>query len=115
MLKFDDAFEAMIGSARLLGTECVDIGRALNRILAQDVASDIEMPPFNKSAMDGFACRRADMANELTVIETIPAGRMPGSPHRPAIRRGAEDRLLRAAASTLQPIPLPCRSTRASW
>jgi len=35
------------------------------------------MPPFNKSAMDGFACRRADLTNELTVVETIPAGVMP--------------------------------------
>jgi molybdopterin molybdotransferase len=77
MIKFDDAFEIMMGSARRLGTERVDIDCALNRVLAEDVVSDIDMPPFNKSAMDGYACRRADLANELTVIETIPAGLPP--------------------------------------
>jgi len=77
MLKFDDAFEIVMSSARRLGTERVDIDCALNRVLAEDVVSDIEVPSFNKSAMDGFACRRADLANELTVIETIPAGYMP--------------------------------------
>ncbi|MHC4104036.1 MAG: molybdopterin molybdotransferase MoeA, partial [Planctomycetota bacterium] len=39
--------------------------------------SDMDIPPFNKSAMDGYACRRADLGNELTVVETIPAGCVP--------------------------------------
>ncbi len=77
MIAFDDAFEIMMGSARRLGTERVGIERALNRVLAETIVSDIDMPPFNKSAMDGFACRRADLANELTIIETIPAGLVP--------------------------------------
>ena len=78
VLNFDDAFEIVMSSARRIGTERVGIDRALNRILAEDVISDIDMPPFNKSAMDGFACRRADLANELSIIETIPAGYAPG-------------------------------------
>jgi len=77
MLKFDDAFEIVMRSARRLGSERVDIDHALNRVLTEDIVSDIDMPPFNKSTRDGFACRRADLANELTVIETIPAGTMP--------------------------------------
>jgi molybdopterin molybdotransferase len=79
MLKYDDAFEIVMSSisSRPLGTERVDIERALNRVLAEMIISDIDIPPFNKSAMDGFACRRADLANELTIIETIPAGLLP--------------------------------------
>ena len=77
MLKFDDAFEIVINSARQLGTELVDIDLALNRVLAEDIASDMDIPPFNKSAMDGYACRRVDLENELTIIEIIPAGYMP--------------------------------------
>jgi molybdopterin molybdotransferase len=79
MLKFEDAFEIVMSSisGRPLDTERVDIDRVLNRILAEDVAADRDIPPFNKSAMDGFACRRADLENELTVIETIPAGNEP--------------------------------------
>ena len=77
MLNFEDAFEIVIGSANRLGSEQVDIGRALGRILAEDIVSDIDMPPFNKSAMDGFACRREDSSDILTVIETIAAGYVP--------------------------------------
>jgi len=77
IILFDEAFEMVMGSAQRLGAERVDISQASYRILAEDIVSDIDLPPFNKSAMDGFACRRADLANELTVIETIPAGYMP--------------------------------------
>jgi len=77
MLKFDDAFEIVMRSAHRLGAERIDIAHALNRVLAEDAVSDIDMPLFNKATMDGFACRRADLANELTVIETVPAGTMP--------------------------------------
>lgn len=74
MLAFEKAFEIVLKSAYLLGTERVEIARVINRVLAEDVKSDIDIPPFNKSAMDGFACRRQDLANELTIVETIPAG-----------------------------------------
>ena len=73
-IKFGSAFEIVMGSARQLGTERIDIDLTLNRVLAEDVVSDIDVPPFNKSTMDGFACRRTDLADELTVIEIIPAG-----------------------------------------
>ena len=80
MIPFEEAFRIVMDSARSVGSEGVDLDRALGRILAEDVASDIDMPPFNKSAMDGYACRRADLANELTIVETIPAGRAPTKP-----------------------------------
>jgi molybdopterin molybdotransferase len=83
MIPFEKAFEIVLSSARLLGTERVSIAHAANRILAEDVKSDIDMPPFNKAAMDGFACRRADLANELTIIETVPAGVLPEKVIRP--------------------------------
>jgi len=79
VISFEQAFESVMGAARRLGTERVSIvdGGALNRVLRENVASDIDMPPFNKSAMDGFACRRADLGNELAVTETIAAGLQP--------------------------------------
>jgi len=78
-MNFDDAFEIVMKSARLPGTERLSIENddLLSRILAEDVTSDIDVPPFNKSLRDGFACRRADLAEELTIIETIPAGSQP--------------------------------------
>lgn len=77
MLLFEKALDTVLSSALPLGTERVGIIDVANRILAEDVKSDTDIPPFNKSAMDGFACRRTDLANELTVVETIPAGYVP--------------------------------------
>ena len=77
MLLFEKALKTVLYSARQLGSECVDIASAVNRILAEDVTSDTDMPPFNKSAMDGYACRQEDLSNELTIIETIQAGASP--------------------------------------
>jgi len=45
--------------------------------LAEDIHSDTDMPLLNKSAVDGFACRVADLDHDLEVIETIPAGKLP--------------------------------------
>ena len=61
MIRLQEAFDLMMGAARPLPTERVEIGTALYRILAEDVCSDMDMPPFNKSAMDGYACRREDL------------------------------------------------------
>ena len=44
---------------------------------ASDINSDINMPPFDKSAVDGYACRKGDLQADLKVIEVIPAGQMP--------------------------------------
>ena len=77
MLPFEKALEIVLTSAHQLDTERIEFGCALNRVLAENVRSDMNIPPFNKSAMDGYACRRADLDSKLTVIETIPAGTVP--------------------------------------
>ena len=58
------------------GTEELSIQQATNRILAQDFYSDRNQPPFDTSAMDGYAVRNEDAFpnNTLTVIGSIPAG-----------------------------------------
>ncbi|HPQ35166.1 MAG TPA: molybdopterin molybdotransferase MoeA [Tenuifilaceae bacterium] len=58
-------------------TEIVPLWESLGRVLATDVASDINMPPFNKSAVDGFACRKSDIHIDLRIIETVAAGQFP--------------------------------------
>ena len=77
MIAFSEALEIVLQSARPLGTERVPLADALQRVLAQDLVSDVDMPPFKKSAMDGYACRREDLAQPMTVVETIPAGVLP--------------------------------------
>jgi len=63
-------------------TEPLDLTRANCRVTAEDVVSDIHMPPFNKSAMDGYACRKEDLDNILEVIEVIKPGEVPAMPLR---------------------------------
>lgn len=77
MIPFEQALRIVLDAARPMDTEEVALEDAVGRILAEDVRSDRDMPPFNKSAMDGYACRRADLGGELRVIETIPAGVLP--------------------------------------
>jgi molybdopterin molybdotransferase len=60
------------------GIEEVELKDAMNRVLQEDVFADIDMPPFNKSAMDGFACHPEDLQNELEILETLQAGMIPG-------------------------------------
>lgn len=77
MISFEKALEIILDSAHYLGDERVDFTESLGRVLAEDVISDVDMPPFDKAAMDGFACCREDLDRELDVIETIPAGKIP--------------------------------------
>src|SRR5713101_609741 len=57
---------------------------ALDRVLAEDVTSPIDLPAWDNSAMDGYATRAADVRGAtraaprtLHVVETVPAGRFP--------------------------------------
>jgi len=78
MITFEEAYAMAIGAIRKQNkTEKVLIFEALNRVLAVDVKSDIPMPPFNKSAMDGYACRFADRNQPMSVIEVVAAGTIP--------------------------------------
>ncbi|MFW5707217.1 MAG: gephyrin-like molybdotransferase Glp [Bacteroidota bacterium] len=77
MISFETALDTILSSARYLGEERVEFMDSLNRVLAEDVISDVDMPPFDKAAMDGFACRAADLEQELLIIETIAAGQVP--------------------------------------
>lgn len=77
MITIEKAYDLVLKSSYQLETEKVSFTDSLGRILAEDITSDIEMPPFDKSAMDGYACRSEDLKNPLEIIETIPAGKTP--------------------------------------
>lgn len=78
MISYEEAYKKVISSTGFeLKIEEVSIFDAVGRILAENAVADIEMPPFNKSAMDGYACRLEDIANELLLLEVISAGKVP--------------------------------------
>jgi molybdopterin molybdotransferase len=76
MLELQDALTIVTDVAldHRVGTERVDLLDAFRRVLAQDVFSDMDLPPFRQATRDGFACRRADLGHDLAVVETVPAG-----------------------------------------
>ena len=83
MIPFEEACDIIANHRLELETEQVELTHSLGRILAQDVAADIDFPPFDKSAMDGYACRSTDVFIPLVVQETIAAGSPPTLPIGP--------------------------------
>jgi len=77
MIQFEEAYNIVVNSAFEPELERIYFHRSLGCILAENVISDMDMPPFNKSAMDGYACRYQDLSSELEVIEIIQAGNVP--------------------------------------
>ncbi len=78
MISYDIALQKVLNNTMSLAeTEIVTLDAALGRVLAMDVVSDMDMPPFDKSAVDGYACRRQDIYNELKIVEVVPAGKAP--------------------------------------
>ncbi|SDR19428.1 gephyrin-like molybdotransferase Glp [Paraburkholderia tuberum] len=80
MLATADALAILLDAARALDDiETLPTLDALNRVLATDVTSPLDVPPMNTSAMDGYAVRIADLAHgrRLPVSQRIPAGHAP--------------------------------------
>ena len=77
MITFEEAYRIVTGTAFRTGKEQVRFNDLLGRVLALPVKSDMDMPPWDKSTVDGFACRHDNLGAELTVIETVAAGVMP--------------------------------------
>ena len=78
IITFEEAYEIVMNSAFTTGSEIIPFTDSLNRVIAADIFSDMDMPPFNKATVDGFACKRANLESDLEMIETIPAGTAPG-------------------------------------
>jgi molybdopterin molybdotransferase len=77
ILLFDKALKIVLDSAYTLSSEKISITHSLNRVLAEDIKSDIDNPPCDRAVMDGYACRREDIGKELSIVEIIPAGKKP--------------------------------------
>lgn len=77
MISFEQALHFMESSINTMPEERITFTQSLNRVIAQEVIADTDMPPFNKAAMDGYACRKADLEKELEIIEEVPAGKLP--------------------------------------
>ncbi len=79
-----EAVERGLAAVEGLETEEIALEDALGRVLAEDVVSPINQPPWDNSAMDGYATRAGDVEGasadapvRLTVVDDIPAGGFP--------------------------------------
>lgn len=81
MIRIEEALKIIEEETKNLGLEEKEILSALNRVLGEDIYSMDNLPPFNKSAMDGFAIKYEDTKNcninnrvELDIQGRIKAG-----------------------------------------
>jgi molybdopterin molybdotransferase len=71
VIPVDKALEIVLSHTPQLPAEEVPLAEALGRVLAEDVRSDVDMPPFDRSAMDGYALRAVDVAQPPAVLEVV--------------------------------------------
>ena len=89
-LSVREAVERGLAAVAPLEAERVALESALGRVLAADVRSPIHQPPWDNSAMDGYAVRGDDVRGaskdapvRLAVVDDIPAGGFPSRPIGP--------------------------------
>lgn len=92
-----EALEIVLRHAKPLPPKAMRLGAdTLGLVLAEDIASDIDSPPFDKAMMDGFALRTSDLRDgnaELTIVEEIMAGMTP----RVEVKEGEASRIMTGA------------------
>ncbi|HZR98477.1 MAG TPA: gephyrin-like molybdotransferase Glp [Chloroflexota bacterium] len=100
LLSVDEALAAILARIPVLPAEPVLLDDALGRVLAEDVHADMAVPPFDNSAMDGYALIAADTEGAtrerpavLRVVADLPAGQVPDTP----VRRGEAIRIMTGA------------------
>jgi molybdopterin molybdotransferase len=80
-LSVTNAQKCILESVKKLDVGMVKLEQSLGYVLAGDVRANRDMPPYDVSAMDGYALHSADLKNipaTLSIIEDIKAGDMPG-------------------------------------
>ena len=81
MLSTADALATLLGAAaQIAGKETLPTLEAINRVLAADVISPLDVPPMNTSSMDGYAVRVSELSQgerRLPISQRIPAGHAP--------------------------------------
>jgi molybdopterin molybdotransferase len=111
LMNVDHALENILARIEPLTTETVSINDGLGRVLAEDIVSDTNVPPFANSSMDGYAVRAEDVAQvpiSLRLVMDIPAGASPqgmlGSKEAARIMTGAP---MPNGADTIVPLRIP--------
>lgn len=91
-IELEEAVDLITSSLAPLGEEPLPRMEALGRTLARDVRAPMDQPPFDRSPLDGYALRAADLTGAsrerpvvLPVVETVYAGMVPSRPLGPGV------------------------------
>jgi len=112
MISVEEALQVILGTVRILGLERLSIVNGLGRVLGEDIYAPYPIPPWDNSAMDGYAVIHEDVKSasrenpaKLRVIADLPAGYTTEK----ELARGEAIRIMTGA-----PLPagswLPCQS-----
>lgn len=71
MISINEAARIIKNETFLLAAETINLDESINRVLAEEIRADMDLPPFNRSQMDGFAIRAKDVveASEKTPVK----------------------------------------------
>jgi molybdenum cofactor synthesis domain-containing protein len=95
-----DALKIVLSSVEQLGPEVVPFEQALGRVLAEDVISKVDVPPFDRSAVDGYAVHAADTfgASELKSVRLRVIGSVAiGAVSKLRVRKGEAVKIMTGA------------------
>jgi molybdopterin molybdotransferase len=93
VISVEDALRLVEEHAQPLAPQRVALGHAAELVLAEDVTSAVNSPPYDKTLMDGYAVVSGDRAEVRRVLEEVGAGSVP---HRP-VTPGTVTRLMTGA------------------
>lgn len=94
MLSLDEAYRRLIARAHVTDGEPAALGDAVGRVLVEPmVIAAVDVPPFDNSAMDGFAVRAGDAPGPLRLIGEVAAG----AAELPTVEAGTAARIMTGA------------------
>jgi molybdopterin molybdotransferase len=82
---------------RVTDTEKRSVTEALDRILAEDIISEINVPPYNNSAMDGYAVNSADLQGSGKILLQVVGSSFAGNPYDGEVKQGQCIRIMTGA------------------
>lgn len=107
LLSIQEALDRVLADTHVLPPEQVALAASAGRVLAADIASDVDVPPFDRCSMDGFAMRAADVVAvpaRLRIVGTAAAGHV----FRHEVPEGCAVRVMTGA-----PLPPGCDAVEA--
>jgi molybdenum cofactor synthesis domain-containing protein len=78
MISISEALKIIEREVSPLGTETIDLEKSVGRVLAEEIVADMDLPPFDRSQMDGFALKTEDAKNppvKLKIVGEAIAGK----------------------------------------